>query len=123
MRWCAHCTGTKPQVRDDGVMYVKGSTTHVVQTANNEMQVVAGVLVNRQTYNNGSAVVTTDPTANVLRTANYIGPPRKFTSQVSVRALMELKYLYVSGTPWVALTELSYPLRPPAPLYSTAPVS
>ncbi|KXZ43137.1 hypothetical protein GPECTOR_101g38 [Gonium pectorale] len=92
------------QVTGD-TMYVKGSSVEVVRTGSAEFAVVDGVFVNRQAQalanaNSSSfsaASNTTTPSPNaVMRAASYMGTPQPFTSRVDVRALMELKYLYVS---------------------------
>ncbi|KAG2440681.1 hypothetical protein HYH02_010260 [Chlamydomonas schloesseri] len=106
-----------------GVMYVKGSTSEVVQTASSEMTIVDGALINRQALassgaangiagaaagNNlsnstsnstaaaAAAAVLSQPDA-VVRTATFVGTPVKFSSRVNIRQLMELKYLYITG--------------------------
>ncbi|PNW77055.1 hypothetical protein CHLRE_10g420450v5 [Chlamydomonas reinhardtii] len=97
----------------NGVMYVKGSTSEVVQTASAEMTIVDGALINRQALS--AAAMTTNATANtttnnnsssasvltapdsVVRTADFVGTPVKFGSRVNIRQLMELKYLYITG--------------------------
>ncbi|GFR46046.1 hypothetical protein Agub_g7515 [Astrephomene gubernaculifera] len=101
----------------NGVMYDADAPDQVIQVANNELTVVGGVLVNRQALATSASVAisaaaaangtTTGSAASsssggvdgsaVLRTATFVGTPQKFTSEVSVRALMELKYLYIQG--------------------------
>ncbi|KAG2446347.1 hypothetical protein HXX76_000934 [Chlamydomonas incerta] len=99
----------------NGIMYVKGSTTEVVQTASSEMTIVDGALINRQALaaagmttsnaTNASTTTTANATAatvlrapdSVVRTATFVGTPVKFGSRVNIRQLMELKYLYITG--------------------------
>ncbi|KAG2425893.1 hypothetical protein HYH02_014894 [Chlamydomonas schloesseri] len=109
-----------------GVMYVKGSTSEVVQTASSEMTIVgddlqpelgecapgrasACALINRQALAavntttataanaNGTAAVLTQQPESVVRTATFVGTPIKFSSRVNIKQLMELKYLYITG--------------------------
>ncbi|KXZ43125.1 hypothetical protein GPECTOR_101g26 [Gonium pectorale] len=86
----------------------------VMRTASAEFAVVNGVLVNRQAQANTTSSATATTASNttattsalpssVMRTASYMGTPQPFTSRVDVRALMELKYLYIKGTGSVEL--------------------
>ncbi|KXZ45142.1 hypothetical protein GPECTOR_58g591 [Gonium pectorale] len=97
---------------EGNTMYVKG-TTDVVRTGSAEFTVVDGIMVSRKALNETAAAAlasanttlandpsvigSTTPSQGVLRTASFVGTPRSFSSQLNVRALMELQTLYMRG--------------------------
>ncbi|KXZ45113.1 hypothetical protein GPECTOR_58g562 [Gonium pectorale] len=97
---------------EGNTMYVKG-TTDVVRTGSAEFTVVDGIMVSRKALNetaaaalasgntslanDPSSIGSTTPSQGVLRTASFVGTPRSFSSQLNVRALMELQTLYMRG--------------------------
>ncbi|GFR41921.1 hypothetical protein Agub_g2713 [Astrephomene gubernaculifera] len=105
MTWGVVAALKEEEIRG-GKMYDIEDPTQVVQTANSDMSVVGGVLVNRQAFeattspDNSTALPGTGNTphaSTVLRTAAFVGTPQKFSSQIPVKSLMELKYLYIQG--------------------------
>ncbi|GFR44981.1 hypothetical protein Agub_g6291 [Astrephomene gubernaculifera] len=105
MTWGVVAALKEEEIRG-GKMYDIEDPTQVVQTANSDMSVIGGVLVNRQAYeatndpDNSTALPGTGNTphaSTVLRTAAFVGTPQKFSSQIPVKSLMELKYLYIKG--------------------------
>ncbi|GFR47770.1 hypothetical protein Agub_g9537 [Astrephomene gubernaculifera] len=106
MSWGVVAALKDTKVGNSGVMYLKDSDSVIVQTANSDMLVANGILVNRHAFDQGQATVngaigasagSSAVASSVLRTASYLGDPHRFTSEVSVRALMELRYLYIQG--------------------------